>query len=551
LLAAAVVTIGPGVRYGGMTRRASPRVIRAMLVAGLLSAGAVLGGVFVPCQAIAGRPDESSRRAVSGQIGHGSLTRVAALTPGVVGSPVASVSVSGRVAIAGNAGGIYVYQEPDQGWADAGPSATLSDPGGGVIAGNVVVVNPGHGATTPGFLHVFVEPAAGWAGTVGPAATLTASDGASLGRAAISGDTIAAVGSGSAVGSGAVYVFTRPVGGWVGSLNEVAKVTDSQHAGFGSVAFSGRSIVAGSRGIEGDRTDVFSEPSGGWPGTEQQSATLFNPGFSVGLDAAAAHTVLASDELFTEPRHGWSGSVARSATLLPEGFGDYTDGSGALSSSIAAVTGSREGDEHSCPCPVALWLFSKPAGGWHSAMTATPVITTINTLADIPVSLQGPYVFTAGGATVSVYRQAGRFGTPVAPPQLTSAALTGLAAGHPTVRFRLHARDTAPRIDSVAITLPPGLQFSTSHRRLAAGVSVGRNTNYTLKRHGRELVASLGSPPPQTVAVNVHPPALTETKPLLSSIRQHPGTPPRVPIRIRVVDRVGDVFGLTLSAKSS
>ncbi|HEY6769902.1 MAG TPA: hypothetical protein VI386_34620 [Candidatus Sulfotelmatobacter sp.] len=88
---------------------------------------------------------------------------------------------------------------------------------------------------------------------------------------AISGDTIAAT------GGGAVYVYTRPAGGWA-SMTQTAKLTASDGSSLLSVAISGNTIVAGSF-VANNFTGaayVFVEPSGGWTDmTETATLTAF------------------------------------------------------------------------------------------------------------------------------------------------------------------------------------------------------------------------------------------------------------------------------------
>ena len=117
------------------------------------------------------------------------------------------------------------------------------------------------GNATEGAAYVFVEPSSGWSGTMTPTATLTASDGAAndqfgYGAVAFDNDTVL-VGAplvtidGNAQ-EGAVYAFVEPFAGWSGTMTQTAKLTASngaadQQYGF-SVAISGTTEVIGALG---------------------------------------------------------------------------------------------------------------------------------------------------------------------------------------------------------------------------------------------------------------------------------------------------------------
>ncbi|MCC7258347.1 MAG: hypothetical protein IT486_08240, partial [Gammaproteobacteria bacterium] len=118
-----------------------------------------------------------------------------------------------------------------------------------------------------------------------PAAVLTASDGwAGMlfgGDIAGSGDIVVI---GAASPDAAAYVFRRPVGGWSGSLVEVAKLVPSdpiasQYLGH-SVAIDGDTIVVSAAGPTFGPTArpgaayVYVRPAGGWAGTLTETAKL-------------------------------------------------------------------------------------------------------------------------------------------------------------------------------------------------------------------------------------------------------------------------------------
>jgi trimeric autotransporter adhesin len=190
-----------------------------------------------------------------------------------------SVALSGNTIVAGadlrsvdshpGEGAAYVFVERPSGWHDATQSAELNEAEGGpgelfghavALSGETVVVGaPYHrvGAVAgQGAVDVFVKPASGWAGSVGQAAVLTASDGVKnelLGRSiAISGDTIVAGASSREVAAnpeqGEVYVFVKPASGWTNAapLDTLSASEGADGDSLGrSVALSGDTVVAG------------------------------------------------------------------------------------------------------------------------------------------------------------------------------------------------------------------------------------------------------------------------------------------------------------------
>jgi hypothetical protein len=174
-------------------------------------------------------------------------------------------SVDGRA----GEGTAYVFLEPVSGWHSMTQAAELTDMQGQAgelfghsiaLSGATVVVGAPYdqvdGLLAQGAVYVFLEPASGWAGSVGPTAELTAATGAKnelLGRSvAVSGDTIVAGASSREVGGnaeqGEVYVFVRPSSGWT-SATPLAVLASSNGAtgdSLGrSVALSQETIVTG------------------------------------------------------------------------------------------------------------------------------------------------------------------------------------------------------------------------------------------------------------------------------------------------------------------
>ena len=261
----------------------------------------------------------------------------------------------------------------------AGPAVLFGSPGisAGVAIGGAPWATVGANRQQ-GTVYVFTEPAGGWS-TETETARLVASDGRAsdqLGStAAVSGDTIVAGRNG--LGAMAVYVFTKPAGGWSGTVHESAQLTLTDPTVYDvfSLAMSGDTIVIGGsfNGRPGNPTGfVFTKPSGGWSGVIHESAKLTIPGATgpcfdeQGAVAIDGRTIAAACSghayVFTEPASGWTGTVQPSATLVSGG--PATSGVttvAVLGSSIAAsVTGPY--------CAVAPVVFDEPASGWSGTI---------------------------------------------------------------------------------------------------------------------------------------------------------------------------------------
>ena len=198
-----------------------------------------------------------------------------------------SVSVSGSTVVAGSpyasSGAGYVFVEPSGGWKNATQTAKLlaSDGAAGDSLGYSVSVSGGTAAVgapyakigsnaEQGAAYVFVEPAAGWSNAT-QTAKLTESDGLSgdyLGYSVAVNSTRVVAGasyymrgphtSGGGVAEsyfheGAVYVFSKPSGGWITTSSKI-KLTgsDARFASYlgSSVAIGGSDVVAGAPGLE-------------------------------------------------------------------------------------------------------------------------------------------------------------------------------------------------------------------------------------------------------------------------------------------------------------
>ncbi|MDM8554218.1 choice-of-anchor D domain-containing protein [Desulfococcaceae bacterium HSG7] len=240
-------------------------------------------------------------------------------------------------------------------------------------------------------------------------AKLTASDAAfndNFGwSVAINGDT-AIVGAhfddDGGARSGSAYIFVKPEGGWVGALNETAKLTASDAAAndwFGiSVAVNGNTAIVGAHfdddgGARSGSAYIFVKPEGGWSGALHETAKLtasdaaaddwFGLSVSVSGDTAiaGAHfdddggSMSGSAYMFVKPETGWSGTLNETAKLTASDA-DIADmfGYSVSVSGDTAIIGAFLDDNGSGNSGSA-YMFVKPEGGWSRALNETAKLT--------------------------------------------------------------------------------------------------------------------------------------------------------------------------------
>jgi hypothetical protein len=445
------------------------------------------------------------------------VTTVATLSPASTQGAFDWVTASGRVAVAwGNE--TDVFTEPADGWASETPAATLEDPTSDAnpapvsLSGPVAVT----GVTGPdsGDVDVFVEPAGGWSGAAIPAARLEVPNGLALSGAVVSGNTVAALASTSLGSRAKIEVFVEPSHGWSGVVMPAATLQDSDHAQIVGTAISDGVIV----GLAGSgRADVFSEPAAGWSGAMTESAHLLSrPGVNgaanpfTGSIAIAGRQIVAGQALFAEPTGGWSGDVRASATLFPArslpgpGSEDFSGG-------LAAMTSSRLGAEHNCPCRGDLSLFSEPATGWHGTISAPPALATEISSGALSVALDGSTLFITGGGNVDVDQITGSYGSKPGAPNLGKPSLTGLTDRRPQLTFSLAAGINAPPVLLIRLRLPKGLSFSAAPQRLSRGVYVRGITNNRVAVQHQALTISLGAFLAKKTSIGVRAVAFNES----------------------------------------
>ena len=254
-----------------------------------------------------------------------------------------------------DAGAAYVFTRPDGGWVATSTAAKLTASDGvegdrfgysvAVDESTVVVgaywVDLNATTTNSGAAYVFTKPDGGdWTST-STAAKLTASDGAGTDyfghSVAVHGGTIvigAHLHKTNDIRTGAAYVFTRPVGGWV-ATSTAATLTASDGSNgdqFGhSVAMDGATVVVGAR--RNSAAYAFIQDSGVW-------------------SQAAKFT--ASDSDGSEE---FGSSVAvRGGTIVVGAYAANVD-----------VCDPDESDDDDCdedPRSGAAYLFTKPAGAF-------------------------------------------------------------------------------------------------------------------------------------------------------------------------------------------
>jgi hypothetical protein len=226
-------------------------------------------------------------------------------------------------------------------------TASISQFGAAVdISGDNIVIRGGHE-----FVYLYSKPSGGWVDMTETA--ILAADDMELNDSfgfdvAISGDVVvvgAPYDNDKGRKSGSIYIFTKPVLGWSGMVNQTAKRTASDggsHHNFGqSVGISGDNIVVGA-------------PDG------NQSSNYYGSAY-----------------VFTKPFSGWE-NVAQSAILSPSNRFFQGLFGGVVSISGDNIVISQKSEDIDGVIRVgAAYVYSKPASGW-SNMTETARITSTN-----------------------------------------------------------------------------------------------------------------------------------------------------------------------------
>ncbi|GIW08621.1 MAG: hypothetical protein KatS3mg060_3426 [Dehalococcoidia bacterium] len=279
-------------------------------------------------------------------------------------------------------GALYAFTRPAGGWVTTSSAAKLlqTDPDPSDFLGWAVAISADGttiaGGTAyffayPGGVFLFVRPASGWVSTTQPTARITAdseSDGAGFGTSlALSADGgLLVVGAlyatGQRAATGAVFVYTRPTGGWTSTSAFTQKLVAADGAiqdQFGAaiaVTPDGASIAVGANNFiqnSGEQTGaayVFVRPTiggispaSGSPGTvvtidgvNLEGATSVR----FGGTAALSTTIVSSSRILATVAFGSSGLVEVESRGIVAAFGPFTFVPGPTTTAIAGVSPS-------------------------------------------------------------------------------------------------------------------------------------------------------------------------------------------------------------------
>jgi hypothetical protein len=277
-------------------------------------------------------------------------------------------------------GAVYIFQEPETGWANATETKKLTAPGQAAseieqfghslaISGETLVVGTPGNENSRGAVYVFHAPGEDW-GNVTQTATLTASDAHeddSFGwSVALSGKTIAVGAPGHSPPAkpvktvtlgGSAYVFVEPVGGWKPSSEYSAELNAS-----------GGEVPCGEVGVSVATTE--STVVVGAPAATQAD----------GLTPPAeckANTLSGHAYVFVKPG-SWPGPtgppLGPTISLAPAGSSadDLFGTSVAISSSADTILAGSPGQTvASTHKQGAAYVFTKSSGGWTGSPEQT------------------------------------------------------------------------------------------------------------------------------------------------------------------------------------
>ncbi len=283
-----------------------------------------------------------------------------------------SVAISNGVVFAGvfqlgQGASIYVFERPASGWVSMTQTAELTIPGTNLFlnaiaaSGDVVVGSVrGAGPKGTGALYVFQKPAGGWHDMT-PTAVLTPTSGDRFGmNVGIAGDTIVAGDPGcngeGDFSAGAALVFQKPAGGWQ-DMNQTAilSATDSQPCDdFGiSVSTSGNTVAVGAS-LEG----MFPPPSTG------------------------------EVYVYEKPANGWTNMTQTAELTLQQPFaGDGVGRTVAIGgNTVASSLINRKGNP-------GILVFEKPASGWSNGWQTATLLKVSGPIAVNPL---GKAIATGG-----------------------------------------------------------------------------------------------------------------------------------------------------------
>jgi hypothetical protein len=179
-----------------------------------------------------------------------------------------------------------------------------------------------------------------------------------------------------------------------------------------------------------------------------------------------------------------------------------------------------------------------------------------------PSSLVGN--FTAQGTQTATSTAPITFTGCVVKPSV-SGSTSGLASGHPSVKFKVAHGKNGPNVSSVSIGLPTGLKFSHSafvtkktcvtkggtkkctSTTLIKGLSVKGGTAKSVALKGGKLVITLKKAS-ASVSITASGPLVTETKALQTNVKKHKTK--TLKFALKVTDAAHNTTSTTLSLKA-
>jgi hypothetical protein len=321
--------------------------------------------------------------------------------------------------------------------------------------------------------------------------------------------------------------------------------------GYLQASISRHTIVA-ARGA--DQVDVFTEPRTGWSGTIRPSATLADPqGEPVAPAVVSGQTVGGGADVFTEPARGWTGTIKPAARLLRQGGPAMAqDGLEAVSDGIVTFAGHALDAEHTCPCDAAVWVFTRPPGGWSGTLATQPVLSAHIATAGPKVALDGDQLFVGVDNTVTAYNVSGAFGHEVK-PRLTNATLSGLRIDAPRLTFRVSTL-SGTSIQSITLHPPAGLSFAhVAAKRVDRVRLVAGPYSATITRAKLTIVLGAAS---HHATVTIPSRALRESVRLEREVRgaqaydrRHPHHRRKLP-SLKLIVAVHDPYGVTTTLQA-
>lgn len=310
-------------------------------------------------------------------------------------------------------GAAYVFVKPVDGWHTMTQTAKLTASDGKefdsfghsvAVRGHTIAIgaycNRASEGSCPGSIYIFEEPETGWADMT-ETAKLTSSDdfsayGFALGWAVAIGPDYAVVGGAplAANKAGAIYLFEKPVGGWK-DTTQTAELTASDGRPYNdlgsTLSYVGETLATGANGWPyGAGSEccqgaayIYTKPAEGWKtSTETARLTVSDRhvndqlGYSVSLDPVGQHLISGAPGdtidgnfqqgavyVFTKPKRGWKNTSAFRAKLT------VYDGEGRNGFGVAVSAGNRQlaaGGPGYSAFHGATYVYRRPSRGWKT-----------------------------------------------------------------------------------------------------------------------------------------------------------------------------------------